>query len=205
MILYRGKKALQHQRWNTPSLPQLDLSCQLLHSWLPRLWYVCVSAVRRTRPFSTKQTSGCRQKEKPQNPSLLRLCLPLLPPKEAAEAPTWTRWQQSISILLKHKVPGKALQPNPTKHLGWPQIKLNSAARSPLLPSFPPFLFWSKNCLLWLLSTTCVWFDRLLPACACLGGRPHPSFPSLCTAANKGGFVGTFSALDLVGIPVLLS
>jgi hypothetical protein len=27
-------------------------------------------------------------------------------------------------------------------------------------PSFPPFLFWSRNCLLWLLSTTCVCFDH---------------------------------------------
>lgn len=34
----------------------------------------------------------------------------------------------------------KPLQPYPTKHLGWPQIKLNSAAPSPLpafISSFP--------------------------------------------------------------------
>lgn len=105
-------------------------------------------AVRGTRPFPTKQTSGCRQKEKPQNPSLLRLCpTAALSPKDTARAPTWTRWQQLISIL-KHKVLSKALRLGPTRHLGWSQIKSNSAAPSPLPPSFPPFLFCSENCLL---------------------------------------------------------
>lgn len=41
-------------------------------------------AAGRSGPFRTKPTSGCRQKEEPQDPSLLRLCPPPLPPKEAA-------------------------------------------------------------------------------------------------------------------------
>ena len=49
-------------------------------------------------------------------------------------------WIGEGGRLLHREPPGKALEPNPAKHLGWPQIKLNSVTPSPLsafISSFP--------------------------------------------------------------------
>ena len=144
------------------------------------------SPVGRSRPFSTKQTSGCRQKEKPQNPSQLRL---RPPPADADRLAAI-----NFYLVKAQRVPVAGIDSVREKQItrlwggvwggGWAAccpaceaaqeassvwscrtlgagLRLNWILLLPPYspPSFPPFLFWSKNCLLWLLSTTCVWFD----------------------------------------------
>ena len=210
---------------------QRELSRQLLHPWLP-CWPRTLSPVGRSRPFSTKRTSGCRQKEKPQNPSQLSLRPPPADADRLAAINFYLVKAQRVPVAGIDSVsekqitrlwggvwgwgvgdvlpclwacPGNLFSLILQNTWWWPQIKLNAAAPS-LLPAFIssfPILV-KKLFALIIINHLCL-VRQLFPACACPGGWPHPSFPSLCMAANKGSFVGTWSALALVGMPVLLS
>lgn len=156
----------------TPSLPQpIEAASDCTLTAL----LVAGPVSRRARP-STQSRCQAAHKRKSQKLQPAETSSTALSPKAAAKAPTGTCWQQSISILLKHKVPRKLF--SPALHNTWGGLGLNWILPLPshsrlhfLLPSSgqkivcsdcyqPPVSGWT------------------VISCLCLSRRVTPSFLS---------------------------